>query len=99
MGAELGSGGVCIGGGYCTPYKIQGFGIGHWVEFGSGLDAPSLLKTDCQPKTHTLECVLVQVGSWGLHVVVHLHNISMCNSNHSIGINIKHTTFYSRFKR
>ena len=31
----------------------------------------------CQPKTHTLECVLVQVGSWVLHVVVHLHNMVM----------------------
>ena len=52
-------------------------------------DMPMIL---CQPKTHTLECVLVQVGGWGLHVVDRFHNASMCNSNHPIGINIKHTT-------
>ena len=32
-------------------------------------------------------------GELGLHVVVHIHNMSMCNSNESIGINIEHTTF------
>ena len=32
-------------------------------------------------------------GEFGLHVVVYSHVIPMCNSNHSIGINIEHTTF------
>ena len=45
-----------------------------------------------QPKTHTFECVLVQVGGWGLHVVGPTHDIPMYNSNHSIGMNMKHTT-------
>ena len=53
----------------------------------------------CQPKTHTLECVLVLVGGLGLHVVVHLRNVPMCNSNHSIGMSIKHTTLYSKTQR
>ena len=52
----------------------------------------------CQPKTHTLECVLVQVGVWSLHVFVHLHNVSMCNSKHSIGININ-TQLFIPFKQ
>ena len=49
--------------------------------------------SSCQPKTYTLDCVLVQVGSWVSHVVFHLQKVSMCNSNHSIGMSIIHTTF------
>ena len=66
------------------------------IKLGSNRSWYSLslcLLEPCQPKTHTLDCVLVKVGSWGLHVVVYSHNTSMCNSNHPIGMNIKHTTF------
>ena len=52
-----------------------------------------------RPKTHTFECVLVQVGSWVLHVFVHHHMIAMGNSNKLIGMNIKHITFYLRTSR
>ena len=59
-------------------------GLHVWRRIGVGVGS-------CQPETHTLECVLVEVGSSVSHVIVHLQIILMCNSNHAIGINIKHT--------
>ena len=38
-------------------------------------------------------------GVRGLRVVSRFHNISICNSNHPIGINIKHTTWIQRNTR
>ena len=54
-----------------------------------------MCKDHRQPKTHTLECILIQVG-FGAHMLsFNLHSIQMYESNHSIGINIKYTTLYS----
>ena len=38
-------------------------------------------------------------GVRSLHVVVRFHNASMCNSNHSVGMNMKHTTFHLNVTR
>ena len=79
----------------CAPAAL-------WVSsscLGKGQSLPRNRLPFCEPKIHTLECVLVQVGSWSLHAFVHIHNVIMCNSKHLIGINIKNTTFYSNDAR